>query len=382
MTARRCCTSSRPSRATSCSRPVEDELFDTAIGILNLAGAAAHRAVHPPRPARALCLLPRLCAARALRHRVCASASRRSSNGPSPASFRPSTPISTIRCWRASSSSSAPPAARCRRSTPPRSSGSSPRPGGAGRTGSRRRRSRLSARPRRSSAAPPAALPDRLPGPDRARSGDRRSAADREGAGGLAARGLAPPRRETGGPGLRLYRAQGAGRPFRRAADARKPRPARRRRRAVPHRQRRWRRGVGPRIRARRRVAARLPPFRPRSEARFEEALVAVWTGRVENDGFNRLVLAAGLSARQITCCGSTARCCAKPASHSAKPIWKTRWAPIRRSPRRLVRLFEIRFDPAGVRTPRSRRWPRSRRSTMPSTRSRASTKTASCAAS
>src|SRR5439155_457284 len=34
--------------------------------------------------------------------------------------------------------------------------------------------------------------------------------------------------------------------------------------------------------------------------ARFEEAVVAVWTGRVENDGFNRLVLAGGLSARQI----------------------------------------------------------------------------------
>ncbi|HYZ41360.1 MAG TPA: NAD-glutamate dehydrogenase, partial [Stellaceae bacterium] len=35
--------------------------------------------------------------------------------------------------------------------------------------------------------------------------------------------------------------------------------------------------------------------------ARFEEALVAVWTGRVESDGFNRLVLKAGLSARQVT---------------------------------------------------------------------------------
>ncbi len=36
-------------------------------------------------------------------------------------------------------------------------------------------------------------------------------------------------------------------------------------------------------------------------QRRFEEALVALWTGRVENDRFNRLVLAAGLSARQVS---------------------------------------------------------------------------------
>ena len=35
-TARRCCTSSRPFRATSCSRSSEDELFETALGILHL----------------------------------------------------------------------------------------------------------------------------------------------------------------------------------------------------------------------------------------------------------------------------------------------------------------------------------------------------------
>ena len=58
-------------------------------------------------------------------------------------------------------------------------------------------------------------------------------------------------------------------------------------------------RGLDPRIHPRgaplpRTVAAAV-------SARFEEALVAVWTGSIENDGFNRLVLAAGLSARQTT---------------------------------------------------------------------------------
>ena len=38
-----------------------------------------------------------------------------------------------------------------------------------------------------------------------------------------------------------------------------------------------------------------------RVKRRFEEALVALWTGRIEDDRFNRLVLAAGLSARQIS---------------------------------------------------------------------------------
>ena len=78
MTARRCRTSSTPSRATSCSRSPR-----TAVRHRDRhpqpAGAAAHRAVCPPRPARTLCLLPRLCAARALRHRVARRASRRSS---------------------------------------------------------------------------------------------------------------------------------------------------------------------------------------------------------------------------------------------------------------------------------------------------------------
>ena len=36
------------------------------------------------------------------------------------------------------------------------------------------------------------------------------------------------------------------------------------------------------------------------ARARFEDAFAAVWRGDAENDGFNRLVLAAGLNWRQV----------------------------------------------------------------------------------
>ena len=43
-------------------------------------------------------------------------------------------------------------------------------------------------------------------------------------------------------------------------------------------------------------VPARLPDA---LREKFEAALVAIWRGEIENDGFNRLILSAGLSARQ-----------------------------------------------------------------------------------
>jgi len=80
--------------------------------------------------------------------------------------------------------------------------------------------------------------------------------------------------------------------------------------------------------------------------ARFEEALAAAWTGRIENDGFNRLVLAAGLSARQVT----VLRLYAKLLRQAA-PIFSQAYTEDAVSghpdiARRLVRLFETRFDP------------------------------------
>ncbi len=80
---------------------------------------------------------------------------------------------------------------------------------------------------------------------------------------------------------------------------------------------------------------------------RFENALFAVWTGAVENDGFNRLVLAAGLSAGQTTVLRLYCKVLRQAGSTFSQSYMEdtlARHAPIAR---RLVQLFERRFDPA-----------------------------------
>ncbi len=80
---------------------------------------------------------------------------------------------------------------------------------------------------------------------------------------------------------------------------------------------------------------------------RFEEALFAVWTGRVENDGFNRLVLAAGLSARQITVLRLYAKFLRQAGTTFSQGYMEDALSSHPEIARRLVQLFEIRFDPA-----------------------------------
>ncbi len=79
----------------------------------------------------------------------------------------------------------------------------------------------------------------------------------------------------------------------------------------------------------------------------FEEALLAVWAGAVESDGFNRLVLAAGLSARQVSVLRLYCKVLRQAGSTFSQSYMEdtlARHAPIAR---RLVALFEARFDPA-----------------------------------
>ncbi len=83
------------------------------------------------------------------------------------------------------------------------------------------------------------------------------------------------------------------------------------------------------------------------TRARFEEALVAVWTGRVENDGFNRLVLTAGLSARQITILRLYAKFLRQAGATFSQAYMEDALSGHPDIARRLVQLFEIRFDPA-----------------------------------
>jgi glutamate dehydrogenase len=92
------------------------------------------------------------------------------------------------------------------------------------------------------------------------------------------------------------------------------------------------------------------------TEAKFREAFLAAWSGALENDGFNRLVLAANLDARQIV----VLRACCRYLLQTGVPfsqIYMERTlsgnAPITRN---LVRLFETRFDPATARGARAER--------------------------
>jgi glutamate dehydrogenase len=79
---------------------------------------------------------------------------------------------------------------------------------------------------------------------------------------------------------------------------------------------------------------------------RFEEALVAAWTGRVENDGFNRLVLAAGLSVRQVTVLRVYAKVLRQAGTAFSQAYLEDALSSHPEIARRLVRLFETRFDP------------------------------------
>src|SRR5690606_32927627 len=81
--------------------------------------------------------------------------------------------------------------------------------------------------------------------------------------------------------------------------------------------------------------------------ARFEEAFARIWRGDAENDGFNRLVAAAGLGWRQV----SMLRAYCKYLLQVGVPFSQSYVEETMvRNPAlagKLVELFEARFDPA-----------------------------------
>jgi glutamate dehydrogenase len=80
----------------------------------------------------------------------------------------------------------------------------------------------------------------------------------------------------------------------------------------------------------------------------FKEALLATWRGEVENDGFNRLLLCVGLSAREIVVVRAYCRYLVQtglPFSQAYMERVLVAQAPITRQ---LVRLFETQFALAG----------------------------------
>jgi glutamate dehydrogenase len=84
----------------------------------------------------------------------------------------------------------------------------------------------------------------------------------------------------------------------------------------------------------------------PAIRTRFEAALVEVWTGRVENDGLNRLVLVAGLSARQVTVLRLYAKFLRQAGTTFSQTYMEDALSGHPEIARRLVQLFETRFDP------------------------------------
>ncbi|MEO1330653.1 MAG: NAD-glutamate dehydrogenase [Pseudomonadota bacterium] len=83
-----------------------------------------------------------------------------------------------------------------------------------------------------------------------------------------------------------------------------------------------------------------------RERAKLEDAFAAVWRGRVENDGYNRLVTAAALSADQVAVIRAYARFLRQTGlGLSGAYLQET----LARNPvitADLARLFEARFDP------------------------------------
>jgi glutamate dehydrogenase len=79
----------------------------------------------------------------------------------------------------------------------------------------------------------------------------------------------------------------------------------------------------------------------------FEDALTALWHGQTEDDGFNALVLTAGLTWREVT----LLRACAKYLRQAGMRFSEDYVQRVLRSngaiTRLLIRLFESRFDPA-----------------------------------
>ena len=85
----------------------------------------------------------------------------------------------------------------------------------------------------------------------------------------------------------------------------------------------------------------------PRIEALFKEALALTWSGDIENDGFNRLLLSTGLSAREIVVLRAYCRYLLQTGVPFSQAYMERTLAANAAIAKNLVRLFEVQFDPA-----------------------------------
>jgi glutamate dehydrogenase len=79
----------------------------------------------------------------------------------------------------------------------------------------------------------------------------------------------------------------------------------------------------------------------------FEDALTALWHGQTEDDGFNALVLSAGLSWREVTLLRAYAKYLRQGGARFSEVYVQRVLRSNGAITRLLVRLFESRFDPA-----------------------------------
>jgi glutamate dehydrogenase len=83
-------------------------------------------------------------------------------------------------------------------------------------------------------------------------------------------------------------------------------------------------------------------------DQQFEDAFLQVWRGLAENDGFNRLVLAAGLNWRQVAMLRGYSKYLQQVGVPFSQAYVEETFARHPLIARLVVELFETRFDPAG----------------------------------
>ena len=86
-------------------------------------------------------------------------------------------------------------------------------------------------------------------------------------------------------------------------------------------------------------------------KAAFEAAFVAVWTGRSENDGFNRLVLELGISWREAALIRALARYRQQSGLDPSQAVQEAALVENPAVARLILDLFRVMFDPAGEAT-------------------------------
>jgi glutamate dehydrogenase len=95
---------------------------------------------------------------------------------------------------------------------------------------------------------------------------------------------------------------------------------------------------------------------------RLAAAIRALWSGQAENDGFNRLVLAARLSWRETVVLRAYCRWLLQTGIPFSQPYMEGVLAANARTAERLARLFVTQFDPALAEKPRATQLARLRR--------------------